>query len=790
MDNTKNSKNYTTEQSDFKKNLNLLLSKWFWFPVSIISALIIAKTYNDLQTPLYKVNCKIVIGDDLNEPLSTSEIIGVNSGIDFNRMNPINKEIGIINSRKLAEETIESLRLNYDCYELYKGGRHFRKRLYNNIPFIIDIDSNNSFEPGREIILEILDNNAIEVFLNSNYNIKRNIQAGEYFTYGNFSFKIDLADNIQNLDAFIGKRYSITFKSKYSLAKEYSNKLKIDIDPKSQNILTLSLIDENINQSIAYLNKLCELYIDNDIQIRNTMASKTIEYIDNQLGILTRQLNDAEDRLINFNKKFNVIVTSENSILIQNYMEINTEIENTSFDNELLKRLLTTIDSVKIAKNTVLPEISEIDQKFRQLIENINLLIIDREILLKNQSLNSPEVKLNNQQLDVSLNKLIEIIKLEQRLVKERRDDLKKQIDKIEKNLIGIPEIQRKKVAFEREFKLTENLYNTYQQKRIEAILAKESTVSKIRVLDLSRYEDHQMVSPRKKYNYRIAFAFSLFLPALLIFLIKNLSDKIEDINEIKSKTNSIILGKIFHAEHTNGLPVVNEKTSPISESFYKLYARLKYLNPEPGIKTILITSGASGDGKTFCTANLAASIALSGKKVILINLDLRKPKIHEIFNTKMSPGLTNFLLGKSEKSEVIRSTDIENLDIISSGPIPPDPIKLINQNRIPELFSDLSGIYDYVIIDTPPVGIVADALLIGKHSDLQIFLIRAKFSRKSIYELLNELNESENFKNMAIVVNDIKAANGYGNRQYHNYYYTSNEKRSKWNKIKKFKLS
>jgi capsular exopolysaccharide synthesis family protein len=789
MNNLTNNNSYLSEPSDLKKNILFLLSKWYWFPFSIIIAILIAKTYNNLKTPSYIVNCKIVIGDDLSEPLTTSEIIGVNNNIDFNRMNPINKEVGILRSRKLAEETIDSLRLNYHCYEMNMRSKLFKKRLYNNIPFYISIDSSDFFITGEEIIIKISDRNTFEVSLNGDNDITKTLKPGKKFNYGSFSFGIGLSKKLEDLNDYIGNRYSITFKSKYILATEYLQKLNVDIDPTSQNIIKLSIRDENINQSIAFLNMLCEIYISNDIKLRNTMASKTIEYIDLQLKILSEQLKNAEDSLLKFNRKFDAILSNENSLLIQNYMRVNKDLEKIKLQEQSLIDLINNIKIVKNSQNSVLPATILINSKFQNQLDHINRLIIQREILLKNQSGNSPEVTLNQQELEVNVIKLTEVLVLENKLLKTQKNNLEKQLYEIEKELKKLPENQRKKIALERKFKLTENLYNTYQQKRIEAILAKESTVSKIRVLDSARYEDHYMVSPRKKYNFRLAIAFSLFFPAFLLLAGKNFSNKVSDLDEIKHKSSLTILGKIFHSDIRYELPAIKAISSPIAESFYKLFARLKFLKPEPGVKIISITSGASGDGKTFCSSNLAVSIALSGKKVILLNLDLRKPKTHEIFNIKISPGFTNFFLGKVGKKDIIYTTEIENLDIIPSGPIPPDPIKLISQSILKDLLEDLSKTYDYIIIDTPPIGMVADALMIGKLSDLMIMLIRVKFTRKAIFELIQELEESDNFKNLALVVNDMKERHLYSGSLYYKSYYR-NDKLTFWEKLRKFKLS
>ncbi len=778
MNNSTNSNPNLSEQSDLKKTLGIFLAKWYWFPVSILFALIVAKTYNELITPVYRTSCNIVIGDDLSDPVSNSQIIGTR--IDFNRVNPINKEIGILKSKKLAEETIEALNLNYQCFELKKGGKFFKSRLYSDLPFYINIDSNDFFEPEKEIIIRIIDANTVEVNINSNYDITKVLKVGQKFIYKKFSFTIKLSDGITDLSEVINKRFAVTFKSKYSLASEFADKLKVEIDPTSQNIIKLSLVDENLYQSINYLNKLCELYIQNDINIRNIMAIKTIQYIDVQMGILSTQLNNAEDSLINFKRNFNVVLSDDNSMMVQNYYEIEKELEVINYRERSIKNILKLMDTAKTNKNFIFPEILFQNENLGKQLENLNRLNIERDVQLKNQSKNSPTITLIDQQIDVNKALFIDQLGNELNLLQLKKSDIIKQLRYTEAQILSLPEDQRKKIAFEREFKLTENIYNIYQQKRIEAILAKESTVSKIRVLDPPRFEDRLMVSPRKGYNMRIALILSLIIPAALIILLRKFSDRVDDINEIRSKTRCVILGKIYHTDLETELPVINYPLSPITESFYKLFTRLKFLKPEPGVKIISVTSGASGDGKTFCASNLASAMALSGKKVILLNLDLRRPMLHKIFDLDISPGFSDYLLNRTGKESIISHTSVENLHIIKSGPIPPDPMTLISQNKLVELFKELTIIYDYIVIDTPPIGMVADAMIIGKLADLTLMLVRTRYTRKAVFDLIEELQESNNIENLALVINDIKTFNTYGNNYYYKYYHTK-EKRKLW---------
>ncbi|MBN2485934.1 MAG: polysaccharide biosynthesis tyrosine autokinase [Bacteroidales bacterium] len=782
MNNYTDSRQNFTDDSDIKRYLKLFYSKWYYFPVSLLLALLIVKAVNEVTTPIYRAKCNIVIGDDLADPITNSQILG--SGIDFSRINPINKEIGVLKSKKLAEETIDSLNLTYQCYELKKGYKYFKRRVYNNIPFEIIIDSADFFVTDKEIILKITGANTIEVAINSGYNVNKTIKTGEKFTCRNFSFTIRHSKGFNDFSGFINKKYSYTFKSVYALASEYTNKLKVEIDPVSQNILKLSIEDENLFQSIDYLNMLCDLYIKNDINIRNIIATKTIEYIDLQLGILSEQLNEAEDSLIDFNRNNKMVLSELGNQLAQNYYQLEKEIEELNLRSNWYREMTKMAGTLKNSRGIIFSGgISTSDEISKQL-ELINSLVVQREVLLKNQSESSLDVKLIDQQIDVNIKILSDYYEKGLEQIENTKKYLAGQLSFIDSQLQSLPESQRKRIKFEREFKLAENIYNIYQQKRIEAILAKESTISKIRILDPARYEDHMMVSPREKYNYRVGVTLALLLPALLIIVYKSFSNKIEDFNEIRAKSKSIILGKIYHAELVSELPIVDFPQSAIAESFYKLFTRLKFLKPEPGVKIISVTSGASGDGKTFCASNLASAIALTGKRVALLSLDLRRPKIHDIFDVQISPGIVDYLLNRADLKNIIRNTKLENLDIVPSGSVPPDPIALINQPRMGEMFKLLSDQYDYVIVDTPPIGMVADSMLIGKLSDLTIMILRIRFTKKVIFELIDELQENNNLENLALVVNDIKAFNSYSGNGYYKYYHVTEKKEKKSNLI------
>ena len=271
------------------------------------------------------------------------------------------------------------------------------------------------------------------------------------------------------------------------------------------------------------------------------------------------------------------------------------------------------------------------------------------------------------------------------------------------------------------------------------------------------------MVGPKKSMKNMIAIIIGILIPFALIIGIDYFNNKIIDKSDIEKVTTIPLLGTIGHALSDSYLSVIKTPKSPLSESFRAFRTNLQYLPVENKCKIISILSVLSGEGKTFCAINLASIIAMSNKKILLAGFDLRKPKIHRIYNLDNKTGLSTYLIGKSSFEEIIHSSTIENLFIAPSGPVPPNPAELIDSDRMKEFFTEARKKFDFIIIDTPPIAIVTDAILLSKFSDINLFILRQNYSTKNILPLLNDLYKNKEIKNMSLLINDIKVSGYYG---------------------------
>jgi len=359
-----------------------------------------------------------------------------------------------------------------------------------------------------------------------------------------------------------------------------------------------------------------------------------------------------------------------------------------------------------------------------------------------------------------------------------------------------LPGTERQMIDIQRKFTINDQIYTFLLEKRAEAGITRASNTSDHKILDIARPENAVIVKPKISINYMMALVIGGAFPLLLIILIEFFDNKINSRKDIENSTNVPVLGSIGHNKNISELPVIETPKSALTESFRALRANLKFLLKEKERKVIAISSTISGEGKTFCSVNLAAIIAMSGKKTLLISLDLRKPKIHKIFNLENQEGVSTYLIGKSDYTSIIHKTNINNLFVATSGPVPPNPAELIGAEEMAVFIDKLKKDFDNIIIDTPPVAVVSDALLLKDFVDIYLFMVRQDFSNKNVLQLLNNLYTKRDIKNMYILINDVQVKGyygynyygydyGYGYEYYGKGYYSDDETVSSTEKLK-----
>ena len=311
-------------------------------------------------------------------------------------------------------------------------------------------------------------------------------------------------------------------------------------------------------------------------------------------------------------------------------------------------------------------------------------------------------------------------------------------------------------VNIQRKFNLNESIYTYLLEKRAEAAIALAGNVADHKVLDIARLESRFPISPKKNISYLLGLVIGFVIPIVSITIRDFFNDKIISKSDIEKITKYPIIGNILHSDKGSNLVMINSPKSAIAEAFRAIRTNIQYLDSEKDKKIICVTSSISGEGKTYCSMNLASVFALSGSKTLLIGADMRKPKIFTDFQLTNDKGLSNYLSNQAKKEDIIQKSEIENLDIILSGPTPPNPAELLDKKLMQSFLDELQKEYKYIVIDTPPIGLVTDGLILMKHTNVNLYMVRQNYSTKGMLEHVTTLFEQKEIKNINLLVNDI----------------------------------
>jgi capsular exopolysaccharide synthesis family protein len=531
-------------------------------------------------------------------------------------------------------------------------------------------------------------------------------------------------------------------------------------------ILRLNIKDRTHNKNIAILNKLTEIYIRNGLNDKNLMAINTILFIDNQLTIIQDSLTYIENQLEEFRKQNpNIDIADEDYGTYFQKQKLDNTLSEASVNIKYYKSLLAYLKDENNPNSIVSPtSMGVTNPELNSLINQLLQLYARKGDLQLTTTEKNPTYQAILAQISHTKSTIIENVRNLIASASIYEKDLKNRITTFNSKINKLPEAEKNYLILKRKHEYNEQTAIYLQQKRYEASLAKAGTESDHKVIDTARLDSHIPIKPRKSLAYFLALIFGVVIPLAFISLRDFFSDTISNKADLKNCTNIPILGLIGHSDKATSLVVPTASKSIIAESFRSLRTNIQYLAADKEKKIITVTSSVGGEGKTFITMNLAAIFALSGHKTVLIGGDLRKPKLHEDFSLDTSKGLSSYLINKSSLSDIIEKTEIESLDVIPSGPTPPNPAELLDSPKMKKLIIDLNKTYDYVIIDTPPIGLVTDGVILMQQTDINLYIIRHNFSKSKTLSIINNLYNQEQVKNVQLIINDFKyTERGYG---------------------------
>jgi capsular exopolysaccharide synthesis family protein len=693
----------------------------------------------------------------------------------LNTSKNIENELGIIRSRSLVKETIKNLDFGISYYSI---GSIKKTDLYGINPFTILLDSNHLQVIGGELTLKFIGNGEVEVFAEKPVNVfvpktgevvrteielpKQNFNLQSEMASENYKFKIRF--NEPSLLKAKDVVFSFKLNDRGSLINEYVNNYSIKPANKQSSIVEITKEGNWPEKDIAFINKLCSTYTNKGLDEKNKTTINTIAFIDTQLGNISDSLNSVEDQLQNYrssNRIVDLSITGEN-IVVQI-----VELEKSKSEEELKEKyydyLTNYVHANKGYDEVVAPTAMGIqDPLLNTLLANMVETYAKKKTLEISLKESNPMIQETNNTLLVLKQTLIENLKNIKQAHRLVLNSLNQRIAVFESQISGLPQKEQKLLNMTRKYRLSDKLYTYLLEKRAEAGIAGAGITPDSKIVDAAMVTGK--IYPNTSNNYSIALAIGLILPLIIILGLEFFNTTINNHSDLQKVTKIPLLGSIAHNNKNTALVIANHPKSQVSEAFRNLRSNISFLaGTKIDKKVIMVTSTISGEGKTFISMNLSSVLAIGGYKTLLIGVDLRKPKIFQDFKLDNSFGLTNYLIGKASMESIIQKTELPNLDIITAGPTPPNPSELIMSSAFYDLIEDYKNHYEYIILDTPPIGIVADGLDIMKHSDIVFYVIRQGISKKNYLSLINEIYHAEKNKNIGLIFNDINFAAVYG---------------------------
>ncbi len=754
---------------DIKKMISRYVGLWYWFAISVAVLGTLAYVYIRYTIPQYNISATIMVSQEQN--ISESGLSAFKDlGLLDDTQNKIENEIQIIKSRTLITNVVKDLRLNV---QYFAKGRILEIENYPKSIIEINFLSADSIIHNKSKTFRVLVNSETSFSLVDNEGKK--ISDHSFGKTMNTSIgDVVITPNIENIADQSGKIISIRISPIKSIVQGYRNRLSVLASGKGSSIVRLSLNDPVREKAKDFINNLIKEYNRASIQSEKDISARTADFINKRLADLSGDLSAVDDQAAGYKSKFGLTNDVEAQtqrvadIDSRNVQEIN-QLETQLRKIESTRRFVMSQDG----KYDILPSSLGFEgTSINSIVARYNGLIGRRKKLLKSSSEQNPVVVNIDEEIGALRQELISSLNSVKNSISISLNSLRTQDKYFSGKLYNAPLRQKELAAIGREQGIKEQIYLYLLQKREEAEITSNITLSNVRVIDPATTLGSYPVSPNKKMIYFAAIFFGIVIPFMTIYLLDLFNTRINSREDLEKVLSIPILGAIPKTKMKNSKVIVSRNNrSAVAEAFRILRTNLDFLmagsNKKSG-KIIFVTSTISGEGKTLVSSNLAKTLAISEKKVAYVGMDFRDPKFHnfiELPKGKDTVGYTNFIMNKELSPEdiIYDQKGEDPLYIVPSGVIPPNPAELLMNDRVKEMFDYLESNFDYIVVDTAPVSLVTDTLLIAHYADLSIYIVRENYSDKRILPIPEKFYKEKRLPNMAVLLNAAGKNAGYG---------------------------
>lgn len=772
------------EQINIQEILFRYLIHWPWFVVSVIVCVALAWGYLRLTTPVYNISATVLIKDEKKgggaNMSSELEKMGLNGFVSSS--SNIENEIEVLKSRTLAREVVSSLGL----FVTYMDEDKFpNKELYRTSPVLVSLTPQEADRLPQTMEIDMLLQPAgamdVQVKVGKKEYRKHLEKLPAVFPTdeGTVAFfaNNDTLSSLRPESVTTERHITAYINRPFAVAKGYAGSLLITPTSKATSVVTVSLKNSNTQRGKDYIDKLLEMYNINANNDKNEVAQRTGEFIDERIDIISKELGSTERDLENFKRSAGITdLTSEAQIALTG----NAEYEKKRVENQTQINLV--MDLKKYLQGSgyeVLPaNVGLQDAGVAGAIDRYNEMVAERKRLLRTSTESNPAIVNLTTSIRAMRSNIQTTLDATLKGLEITKADLIREASRYSRRISDAPTQERQFVSIARQQEIKSGLYLMLLQKREENAIVLAAIANNAKIIDEAQ-ADSTPISPKRMTIYLAALAFGIGIPVGVIYLIGLTKFKIEGRADVEKLTSLPVVGDIPLAdEKTGAIAVFENQNNLMSETFRNVRTNLQFML-ENGKNVILVTSTVSGEGKSFISANLAISLSLLGKKVVIVGLDIRKPGLNKVFNLpKKEYGITQFLTNSTVNlMDLVHHSDInKNLYILPGGTVPPNPTELLARDGLEKAVEILRKNFDYVILDTAPVGMVTDTLLIGRVADLSVYVCRADYTRKTEFTLINELAENNKLPNLCIVINGLdlqkkKYGYYYGYGKYGKYY-------------------
>ena len=768
------------EKTDFKAVLFKYTIHWPWFVACILLCMAGAWLYLRYTPPVYNISASVIIKDNDKNSKASSGMADLEDLGFYSSINNFDNEVEILQSRTLIKKVVEEL----DLYISYAAKSSFHDiELYKSSPVKVWITPeeaqklpapayiNLTLQPGNKL--------NVKITIGEQEYSKQFDKLPALLTTPSGTFSFTPADSTI---AKSEQKIMATVSSPRSVAGSYRGALSIEPTSKSTTIAQISVKSTHTQRGMDFINKLVEIYNRDANDDKNEVATKTAEFIDERINIINGELGTTEQELETFKRDAGLTDLKSDAQLA---LSENSEYEKKRAENSTQLRLVQFLASY--ANNPdhayeVLPvNVGLTDTGLTELINRYNEMLLERKRLLRSSQENNPVVVNLDASIRAMRSNVLTTINSVQRGLAITQADLERQAGKYAGRITNAPGQERQLVSISRQQEIKAGLYLMLLQKREENAITLASTANNARIVD-EALADAIPASPKGKMIYLVALILGVALPVAVIYIIELFKYKIEGRADVEKITSLPIVGDVPFSENksSEGAIVVHENQNDLmAETFRNVRTNVLYMM-KSNEKVILVTSTTTGEGKTFIASNLAVSLALLGKKIVIVGLDIRKPSLNKAFNlSHREQGISQFL-ANPEHTDLMSLVQVSrinaNLSILPGGPIPPNPTELVARESLPQAIDILKKHFDYIILDTAPIGMVTDTLLISRVANASIYVCRADYTHKADYTLINELGEQKKLPNLCTIINGLdmkkkKYGYYYGYGKYGKYY-------------------